>query len=164
MTMATTQTSRQSPGPSLPACLREFHQRLPLAGDPPNAVLSLPDDRLLYLVAILRDTPQQPPVLDPEEWQAFLDLLRPHGVFPLLAYRLRSWPENCRPPLEVVAYLDRLFLYAAARSMRAGRQRQQHYTPQGHRIIEPRDRGRSAGSTRGFEVLHTRPSVGRIVQ
>ncbi len=58
--------------------------------------------------------------MSPEEWQGFLDLLRPHGVYPLMAYRLRAWPADCRPPLEVTAHLDRLFLYAAARSMRAG--------------------------------------------
>ena len=97
------------PDPTLPARLRAFHERLPLAGDPPNAVLSLPDDQLLYLAAILRDTPQPPPAMSPEEWQTFLDLLRPHGVYPLMAYRLRSWPA------EVTAWLDRVFLDAAAR-------------------------------------------------
>ncbi|NLX48333.1 MAG: hypothetical protein GXY82_00355 [Methanospirillum sp.] len=35
------------PHPSLPSRLCGFHERLPLAGDPPNALLSLPDDRLL---------------------------------------------------------------------------------------------------------------------
>ncbi len=108
--------------PTLPARLREFHARLPLAGDPPNAVLALPDDRLLYLASLLRDTPVPAPALSPEEWQAFLDLLRPHGVYPLMAYRLRTWPAECRPPLEVMDYLNRVFLYAAARAMRAGRQ------------------------------------------
>jgi hypothetical protein len=52
---------------------------------------------------------KQPPALSPEEWRALLDLLQPHGVYPLLAYRLRVWP-------------DRAFLSAAARTMRAGRQ------------------------------------------
>ena len=61
--------------------------------------------------------------MSPEEWQGFLDLLRPHGVYPLMAYRLRAWPADCRPPAEVMDYLNRLFLYAAARSMRAGRQK-----------------------------------------
>ena len=113
------------PDPSLPAKLREFHQRLPLAGDPPNALLSLPDDRILYLAAVLRDTPVPAPALSLDEWRAFRDLLKPHGVFPLLAYRLRAWPEDCRPPKEVTAWLDRVFLYAAARTMKAGRQIQE---------------------------------------
>ena len=112
----------QPPDPSLPARLREFHERLPLAGEPRNAVLALPDDQVLYLAAILRDTPVPAPTMTPEAWQGFLDVLRPHGVYPLMAYRLRAWPADCRPPLEVMEYLNRLFLYAAARSMRAGRQ------------------------------------------
>ncbi len=62
------------------------------------------------------------PALSPEAWQGFLDVLRLHGVYPLMAYRLRVWPADCRPLLEVVDYLNRIFLYAAARSMRAGRQ------------------------------------------
>ena len=127
--------------PSLPARPRAFHERLPLAGDPLNGLLSLPDDQLLYLAAILRDTPQPPPAMSPEEWQAFLDLLRPHGVYPLMAYRLRALPEDCRPAAEVTAWLDRLFLYAAVRAMRAGRAGQQHYTPQGLFFLEPRDQG-----------------------
>ena len=84
--------------PSLHSRLRELHQKLPLAGDPPNALLSLPDDRILYLAAILRDTPQPAPDLSSEEWREFLDRLRPHGVYPLMVYRLRAWPEDCRPP------------------------------------------------------------------
>ncbi len=43
------------PDPSLPSRLRAFHERLPLAGDPLNGLLSLPDDQTLYLAAILRD-------------------------------------------------------------------------------------------------------------
>ncbi len=60
------------------------------------------------------------PALSLDEWRAFRDLLVPHGVFPLLAYRLRAWPDDCRPPAEVRAWLNRVFLYAAARAMRAG--------------------------------------------
>ncbi len=82
---------------------------------------TLPDDQLLYLVAILRDTPQPPPAMSPWEWQGFRDTLVPHGVYPLMAYRLRAWPADCRPPGDVMAWLDRVILHAAARSMRAGR-------------------------------------------
>ncbi len=39
--------SREPSDPSLPARLREFYDGLPLAGDPPTALLALPDDRLL---------------------------------------------------------------------------------------------------------------------
>ncbi len=52
----TSQVRRTPPDPSLPGRFREFHVRLPLAGDPPNALLSLPDDRILYLPAVLGET------------------------------------------------------------------------------------------------------------
>ena len=95
----TTQVRSTPPDPSLPARLREFHKRLPLPGDPPNAPLSLPDDRILYLAAILRDTPVPAPALSAEEWREFMDYLKPHGVYPLMAYRLRKWAAERRPPL-----------------------------------------------------------------
>ena len=99
----------------VPVRRRVFHEKRPLGGDPLNAVLALPDDRILRP----RDTPIPAPVLSAEEWQGFLDLLKPHGVYPLMAYRLRAWPEDCRPPAEVMDYLNRVFLFAAARAMRA---------------------------------------------
>ncbi len=114
--------SPDAPDPSLPARLREFHVRLPLAGDPPNAFLSLPDDRILYLAAILRNTPIPAPTLSPGEWKEFVALLRPHGIHALLSYRLSAWPEDGRPPAEVMDFLKRQHLVAAARSLRAGRQ------------------------------------------
>lgn len=43
--------SPEPPGPSLPARLLVFHAKLPLAAGRPNALLALPDDRLLYLAA-----------------------------------------------------------------------------------------------------------------
>lgn len=71
----TIQTDPQRLDPALPTRLREFHDRLPLVGNPPNAVLALPDDRVLYLVALLRDTPQPVPSISSEEWKKFLGLL-----------------------------------------------------------------------------------------
>ncbi len=108
-----------TPDASLPAKLRAFHERLPLAGDPRNAVLSLPDDRPLSpprhaaaragsLAGGVAGVPRPP--------QAARGLPPPRVPPP------RLWPEECRPPLEVTAYLDRVFLSAAARAMRAGRQ------------------------------------------
>ncbi|HIH04545.1 MAG TPA: nucleotidyltransferase family protein [Methanoregulaceae archaeon] len=118
-------TAVSPPDPSLPGRLREFHVRLPLAGGRPNALLALLAGRVLSLVALLRDTPQPPPALSLEAWREFLDLLRPHGVYPLHAYRLRSWAEDGRPPLDVMDFLKRQHLLAAARAMRADRQIQQ---------------------------------------
>jgi len=114
--------SVEPPDPTLPGRLREFHATLPLAGGRPNALLALPDDQLLSLAAVLRDTPQAGPALSLEAWREVLGLLRPHGLYALLAYRLGAWPEECRPPAEVMDFLKRQHLLAAARSLRAGRQ------------------------------------------
>ena len=107
---------------SLPDELRNFHKHLSLSGDPPNALLSLPDDLLLYLIAAIRNTPLSPPDLSPDDWQNFLTLLRPHMIFPLITFHVRTWPEDCQPPQEIMAYLDGVLLYAAARNLLAGRQ------------------------------------------
>ena len=88
-----TSTISSPPDPSLPVRLRAFHQRLPLAGDPPNLVTLL-DDQLLFLAAVLRDTLQSALAMTSEAWQGFLDYLKPHGVMPLMAYRLRTWPRT----------------------------------------------------------------------
>ena len=107
---------------SLPEDLRNFHKHLPLAGDPPNALLSLPDDLLIYLIAAIRNTPRSPPDLSVEEWHNFFDLLRPHWIVPLLAFHLRTWTEEFRPPQKIMEYLDGIFLAASARNLLVGRQ------------------------------------------
>jgi len=49
---------KNNPEPvALPDALRKFHKELPLAGDPPNALLSLSDAHLTYLIAAIRNTP-----------------------------------------------------------------------------------------------------------
>ncbi|MCX6688455.1 MAG: nucleotidyltransferase family protein, partial [Methanoregula sp.] len=107
---------------SLPERLREFHEHLPLSGDPPNALLSLSDDLLCYLIAAIRNTPCSPPDLSPDDWQNLLTLLRPYMIFPLITSHLRNWPEECQPPQKIMDYLNRVFLYAVARNLLAGRQ------------------------------------------
>ena len=79
------------------------------------------DDPGTYRPLAPRDTPVPAPPLSPEEWQGFLDQLLRHGVYPTLVYRLRSRPETCRPPRDVMDWLNRFTLGAAARTMRAGR-------------------------------------------
>lgn len=102
--------------------LRNFHAELPLADYPPNALLSLSDDLLTYLIAAIRNTPRRPPVLSPDDWHHFLTLLQPHLIIPLITYHVRTWPEECRPPPEIMECLNQVFQKAAARNLLAGRQ------------------------------------------
>ncbi|MDO9327070.1 MAG: nucleotidyltransferase family protein, partial [Methanoregula sp.] len=105
---------------TLPGTLRELHRHLPLAGDPENALLSLPDDLLTYLISAIRNTPCMPLDLTPEEWHTFLSLLRPHWIFPLVTFHVQTWPEACRPPREIMEYLNKNFQTASARTLLAG--------------------------------------------
>ena len=107
---------------SLSDVLRKFHGHLPLAGDPPNALLSLSDDFLTYLIAAIRNVPCPPPDLSPADWHRFLVLLQPHSIVPLIAFHIRTWPEEFQPPQEIREYLNRIFLVASARNLLAGRQ------------------------------------------
>jgi len=107
---------------SIPAILRELHKDLPLAGDPVNDLLSLPDDFLRYLVFLVRNIPVAPPRRSRDEWQAFHSLLPPHWIYPLIASHLRSWPEECQPPQEIREYLERISLTSTARTLLAGQQ------------------------------------------
>jgi hypothetical protein len=102
--------------------LREFHAGLPLSGDPPNALLLLPDELLQYLVAAVRNAPCLPPAIAQDEWDRFIDLLDSQAILPLLAYHVQAWPEACRPPQEICARLDAAFMQGAARNLLIGRQ------------------------------------------
>jgi len=102
--------------------VREFHEDLPLDGDPCNALLSLPDDLLEYVIALMKNAPRHPPVMSLTEWSALPGLLRPHWIIPLLAWNLRSWPEEFRPPREIVSDFEQGFLQGAAGNLLDGRQ------------------------------------------
>lgn len=107
---------------SLPEALRTFHHHLPLAGAPPNALLTISNDQLIWLVSAIRDTPVPVTERPLDEWRTLLSLLKPHWIFALLSSHVRTWPADCRPPAEVMAFLEGGLLQAGARSLVAGRQ------------------------------------------
>ena len=102
--------------------LKLFHQNLPLAGEPAESLLSLSEEQLSYLIDAIRNSPRPPPQLSLDGWRRFIVQLHPEGIVPLLDYHLRSWPEKCRPPDEIMALLDRMLLRAAGRNLLVGRQ------------------------------------------
>lgn len=104
------------------AAFKEFHALIPLEGNPPNDLLTIPDDLFLYLAAAIRNEPISPPMIAVGEWHIFLSHLPSHGILPLIAWHLRSWPEDCRPPGEIMAFLSRVLVSGGARSLRLGRQ------------------------------------------
>ena len=102
--------------------IRIFHKKLPLIGDLPNSILSLPDEFLIYLIAAIRNTPHSSPNFSLNDWHSFLAQLDPQGIFPLIAFHMHNWPEECCPPQEIRNYLNQIFLTAAARNLCNGRQ------------------------------------------
>lgn len=104
------------------ALFRQFHAGLPLAGTPPNDLFTNPDALLLYLVSAIRNKPRVPPDVPLVEWQTFLYCLTSYGIIPLITWHLKSWPEDCRPPKEIMALLSKMLMSTGAWSLRHGRQ------------------------------------------
>ncbi|MGB9176211.1 MAG: nucleotidyltransferase family protein [Methanoregula sp.] len=105
-----------------PGTLRLFHQSHPLAGEVPNAILSIPDDLLIYLTGVLRDIPSPPPRVSSNDWNNLLSLLRSHWIIPLVAATVAAWPEEYRPPPAVLSDLRQARLSGKARTILTGRQ------------------------------------------
>lgn len=100
--------------------IREIHSVVPLAGDPPNALLSVDDDLLYYLICIIRNTPSVPPDRTAEEWDNLMTLLRPHRIYPLLASHLRGWDREYLPPGEIMEFLSQILITGCVNSLRNG--------------------------------------------
>ena len=107
---------------TLLAELRAFHQNIPIGGNPENALPSLPDPLLLYLLGIMRNIPCPAPECSPEEWNLFLHHLKSQNFTPFVAYTLLKWPDTCKPPEEIRAFLQQDYYHAAAKNLMIGRQ------------------------------------------
>lgn len=107
---------------SLPDRLRQWHAVHPLEGNPPNALLSVPDGLLLYVIGAVRNIPCIPPVCAHEAWDHILSCLRPHWIIPLVASHIISWPVECQPPEKILPVFERALLNGVARSLIMGHQ------------------------------------------
>ncbi|HUT38323.1 MAG TPA: nucleotidyltransferase family protein [Methanoregula sp.] len=103
--------------PSLLPTLRQWHAVHPLAGNPPNALLSVPDDLLRYVIGAVRNIPCSPPVCSPETWDQCISSLHSHRIIPLMASHVLSWPEECRPPEKILSFFEHSLLSGAARNL-----------------------------------------------
>ena len=108
--------------PSLLPTLRRWHAVHPLAGNPPNALLSVPDDLLRYVIGAVRNIPCSPPVCRPEAWDHVVSCLTVHRILPLMASHMVSWPQECRPPEKIMAVFENALLTGAARNLLMGQQ------------------------------------------
>ena len=102
---------------SLPARLRQWHQRYPLSGNPPNALFSVTDDLLQYVISAVRNRPCTPPACSPEAWDQLISSLNSQRILPLMASHVLSWPEACRPPEKILSFFEHSLLSGAARNL-----------------------------------------------
>ena len=101
---------------------RTLHRTCRLAGSVENELLTLPDSLIAYLVMVLRQKPCPVPDCTEEDWNRFLELLKPHWISAVLYRYIRDFPDECRPPDAVMTVLHYSWLHAGMQTLRAGRQ------------------------------------------
>ncbi|MDD1654808.1 MAG: nucleotidyltransferase family protein [Methanomicrobiales archaeon] len=68
--------------------LRALHADLKLAGELQQELYSPEDGIMLLLVSLLREDGRETTEVPPEDWARLMGLLAPHGILPLLYYRV----------------------------------------------------------------------------
>ena len=91
---------------------------LQFCGHSSDGLLSVSDELLQYVVALLQGIPVHPPDVSRTEWMKLLICLSPHWVIPLLYYQIGSLPAEFAPPKEITDYLRFEFLRSRVRAMR----------------------------------------------
>ena len=105
--------------------VRHLHPNLRFGGEPPDALLSLPEELIRYVLALLSGDPHPAPQVHPDEWTKLITTLKAHWVLPLLYWQAGHVPEKIRPPREVMDALRGSFQWSRIRSLHMERQLQQ---------------------------------------
>lgn len=109
----------------LDMCLSEIHrlhEEFPLSCEHGSSLLSLPDDQLLYLLALLRNETPALPVMAASEWTVLITTLKEHLILPVLYSKVAALPDAVRPPAEVVGQLRSCYLQSSVCSLKQERQ------------------------------------------
>ena len=104
---------------------RRLHPLVRFCGDPPDAIMDLPEELLRYILSILRDTPITPPNVSIEQWLQLLPVLAPHGIIPLLYQLLKKMPNHLSPPHEIMDKMRYAYLMHTAQALREEKQMQE---------------------------------------
>ena len=102
--------------------IRQFHTDLNLAGEPPNALLSVSDELLSYVLSLLREEPPILPEATVDEWSELLTHLQCHWITPLLYWKIGHLPPELRPPDFICTRMREIFLASRVRYMGMERQ------------------------------------------
>jgi len=102
--------------------IRKIHSDLSLAGEPPNALLSVSDELLYYMLSILRDEPPILPEVPVDEWIELLDHLQCHRIIPLLYWKIGHLPSELHPPEVIYARMREIYLASHVRYLNMEKQ------------------------------------------
>ena len=102
--------------------IRHLHPNLNFCGEPRNAILSVSDGLLNYVLSLLKDDPIHAPVVSIEEWSELLSILRSHWVSPLLYWQLSRLPDQFLPPKPIVDRMRTTFQWSRTRCFHLERQ------------------------------------------
>jgi Uncharacterised nucleotidyltransferase len=102
--------------------IRRVHTDLSLAGEPPNALLSISDELLCYVLSLLREEQPILPDATLDEWSELLAHLQCHHVIPLLYWKIGHLPTELRPPEDICARMREIYLASHVRYLNMERQ------------------------------------------
>jgi len=101
-----------------------LHPKVRFCGNPPDAILDVPEDLLGYILSVLRGTPIARPVVSLGQWSQLLPVLAPHGIIPLLYQCLKELPKPSRPPHEIMDKMRYAYLMHTGQALRDEKQMQ----------------------------------------
>ena len=102
--------------------IRNIHIERKLCGKTENALLSVSDGLLLYILSLLRDEAPVLPDASISEWNEMLSALRAHWIIPLLYWEIGHLPHKLRPPKDITTQMRQSFLWSRARCFQMERQ------------------------------------------
>lgn len=102
--------------------IRNIHTERKLCGRTKNALFSISDGILLYVLSLLRNETPVLPHASISEWNEMLSALRAHWIIPLLYWKIGHLPHTLYPPEGITTQMRQSFLWSRGRSFQMERQ------------------------------------------
>ncbi len=100
----------------------QLHSDLTFCGKPRNAILTLSDDLLSYVLSLLKDEPIYSPQVSITQWTELFRILKPHWIVPLLYWHVGRLPDEFRPPEPILDGMRTRFQWSRTRCFHMERQ------------------------------------------
>lgn len=96
--------------------IRSIHAEFPMCGEQRNALLTISDDLLLYVISLLKNEIPELPDSSISQWHELIRILNSHRALPLIYWQIMHIPSASRPPQEIVDtlrmnFFESRFLY-----------------------------------------------------